>query len=172
MRRLNLLIALAAVGALAACTQGSPSGGASDPSVATNEAALAPPETENVEAVVSQLEREWVSAIVKKDSVTIDRLLAEEFAGTSPTAHAYTKRMAIDDLKNGAFVVTSMNLDEIAVNSYGNVAVAFASQDEKSTYDGKDISGHYHYTDVWVKKDGRWQAVASHGTRYDRGHAN
>ena len=122
--------------------------------------------------MVSQLEREWVSAIVNKDGATIDRLLAEEFAGTSPTAHSYTKRMAIDDLKSGAFVVTSMDLDEIAVNSYGNVAVAFASQEEKSTYDGKDISGHYHYTDVWVKKDGRWQAVASHGTRYERRHAN
>jgi len=172
MRRLNLLIALAAVAALAACRQGSPSGGASNPSAATNAAALALPETENVEAVVSQLEREWVSAIVNKDGATIDRLLAEEFAGTSPTAHSYTKRMAIDDLKSGAFVVTSMDLDEISVNSYGNVAVAFASQEEKSTYDGKDISGHYHYTDVWVKKDGRWQAVASHGTRYERRHAN
>ena len=29
-------------------------------------------------------------------------------------------------------------------------------------------SGHYHFTNVWVKRDGRWQVVASHGTRYDK----
>ena len=171
MRRLNLLVALAAAGAMAACTQASPSG-AADPPPATDSAALAAPVIENAEAVIGQLEREWVAAIVKKDAAAIDRLLADEFTGTSPTAHTYTKTQAIADLTGGAFVVTSMELDDVSVNSYGDVAVAFTSQDEKSTYDGKDISGHYHYTDVWVKRDGRWQAVASHGTRYDRGHAD
>lgn len=126
---------------------------------------------ENVEAVISQLERDWVKAIVEKDVATLDRLLAEEFNGTSPTAHTYAKGMAIEDVKDGNFAVQSMNLDEISVNTYGDVAVAFTSQEEKSSYKGKDMSGHYHYTDVWVKKDGNWQAVASHGTRYDTGHS-
>jgi hypothetical protein len=47
---------------------------------------------------------------------------------------------------------------------YGDAAVAFTSQQEKSKYDGKDSSGHYHYTNVWVKRDGVWQVVASHGS--------
>jgi ketosteroid isomerase-like protein len=108
---------------------------------------------------------------VKKDTATLERLLAAEFNGTSPTAHGYGKTMAVEDIKRGAYVVDAMNLDEISVNSYGDVAVAFTSQEEKSRYDGKDTSGHYHYTDVWAKKDGRWQAVASHGTRFDKGHS-
>jgi hypothetical protein len=37
-------------------------------------------------------------------------------------------------------------------------------------YNDIDTSGHYHYTDVWVKKDGQWQVVASHGSRFDKGH--
>jgi hypothetical protein len=53
-----------------------------------------------------------------------------------------------------------------AVNVFGDTAVSFTSQEEKSKYDGKDSSGHYHFTDVWVKRDGKWQAVASHGSRY------
>jgi len=61
-----------------------------------------------------------------------------------------------------------MAIDEVSVNVYGTTAVSFVSQEERSKYDGQDTSGHYHYTDVWVKKDGRWQAVASHGTRYDQ----
>jgi hypothetical protein len=45
----------------------------------------------------------------------------------------------------------------------------FTSQEEKSSYGGKDTS-HYHFTDVWVKEGGRWQVVASHGSRFDEPH--
>jgi ketosteroid isomerase-like protein len=123
--------------------------------------------TQDVEQTISQLERDWVAAIVKKDTATLDRLLASEFAGTSPTAHTYTKSEAIADITNSKYVVDKMDLDEVSVNVYGTTAVSFTSQEEKSKYEGKDTSGHYHFTDVWVKKDGNWQAVASHGTRYD-----
>ena len=132
--------------------------------------AVAAAPAEDVEATITQLERDWVAAIMKKDTATIDRLLADDFNGTSPTAHVYPKSSAIDDLTKGIFVVDSMVLDEVSVNVYGDAAVAFTSQEEKSRYDGKDTSGHYHYTDVWVKKGGRWQVVASHGSRFDKGH--
>ena len=125
---------------------------------------------EDVEATIIELEREWVAAIVNKDQAAIGRLLADDFAGTSPTAHVYTKDMAIADLSGGTYVVDAMNMDEISVNVYGDTAVAFASQDEKSRYGNTDISGHYHYTNVWVKRGDRWQAVASHGTLYQTGH--
>jgi hypothetical protein len=78
------------------------------------------------------------------------------------------KTNAIDDLKNTKYVVEAMKLDAVSVNVYGATAVSFTSQEEKSRYDGTDTSGHYHFTDVWVKTQGRWQAVASHGTRYDQ----
>jgi ketosteroid isomerase-like protein len=164
-----VLVFMAALVGVTACTQGTLPGASSPPTTGSTPAE-APPATEDVEAIVSQLERDWVNAIVKKDTAALDRLLAAEFNGTSPTAHVYGKAMAIDDLSRGTYVVESMNLDEVSVNAYGDVAVAFTSQEEKSRYGNQDVSGHYHYTDVWAKKDGRWQAVASHGTRYDKAH--
>ena len=123
---------------------------------------------EDVPATIIRLENDWVAAITKKDAAALERLLADDFAGTSPTAHTFTRSNAIDDVKNAKYVVESMTLDDVSVNVYGNTAVAFTSQEEKSRYAGTDTSGHYHFTDVWVKKDDRWQAVASHGTRYDK----
>lgn len=169
-RHVKLFAAGAAALFMAACSPGSVPGASSPPEPATAAPEVASSASEDVEAVVTYLEREWVAAIVKKDAAALDQLLAEEFAGTSPSAHTYTKDMAIKDLTSGMYVVTSMAIDEISVNSYGNVAVAFTSQEEMSSYNGNDLSGHYHYTDVWVKKDGRWQAVASHGSRYDKKH--
>lgn len=167
-RYLKSLVAAWATFAAAACTSGT----IVDQTAATFGTGSAPAAayTEQVEAAVAQLERDWVSAIVKKDIGALDRLLAEEFAGVSPTAHYYDKRMAIDDLTTGTYQVESMALDEVSVNAYGDFAVAFASQQEKSRYANRDISGHYHYTNVWARRDGRWQVVASQGTRYDTPH--
>jgi len=123
--------------------------------------------SDEVEKVIRHLEEDWAAAIVHKDLATLDRLLADDFNGTSPTAHTFPKGAAIDDLKSGKYVVQAMDLDEISVNVYGDTAVSFTSQQEKSTYDGKATSGHYHFTDVWIKKDGQWQVVASHGSRFN-----
>jgi ketosteroid isomerase-like protein len=138
-----------------------------EPSATAAPASVSAP-SEDVEKTVLQLEKEWVAAIVAKDTATLDRLLATDFVGTSPTAHTYSKSDAIGDIKDSKYVVEKMELDEASVNAYGNTAVSFTSQEEKSKYDGINTSGHYHFTDVWVKNNGKWQVVASHGTRFDK----
>jgi ketosteroid isomerase-like protein len=120
--------------------------------------------SKNVERVIAKLERNWAAAIVNKDTEALERLLAPEFNGTTPTGITYTREMAIADLKSGVYVVDEMYFDEIAVNVYGNTAVAFIRQQEKSKYGTENFSGVYYYTDVWVKRNGRWQVVASHGS--------
>ena len=73
-------------------------------------AAAAP--SEDVVAAITQLEREWVAAIVKKDVSALERLLSDDFNGTSPTAHTFLKKHAIGDLTSGDYVVDAMDLDE------------------------------------------------------------
>ena len=141
---------------------------APEPQTAATATVAAPVSSEDVAATVTQLENDWVAAIKAKDAGTLDRLIADDFVGTSPTAHRYTKTIAIDDLKATNYVVDKMDMDEVSVNVYGTTAVSFTSQEEQSKYGGTDTSGHYHFTDVWVRRDGRWQVVASHGTRYDK----
>jgi hypothetical protein len=119
-----------------------------------------------VEQTIAKLERAWVSAIVDKDLGMLDELLAPEFTGTGANGVTFSKGIAIADLKSGSYVVDKMSLDEISVNVFGDTAVAFTSQEEKSRYGDKDFSGHYHFTNVWVKRNGNWQAVASHGSRF------
>jgi ketosteroid isomerase-like protein len=149
------------IAALSACTQSAEPVKEAGPPVLA-----APSSSETVEAEIIQLERNWVAAIIAKDLTALEGILAEEFNGTSPTGATFPKSDAIDELKSGNYAVESMALDEISVNVYGDTAVVFTSQQEKSKYYGKDNSGHYHFTNVWVKRDGKWQVVASHGSRY------
>ena len=51
------------------------------------------------------------------------------------------------------------------VRVYGDTAIVDVDQTEKSRHGDDDFSGSYLFTNVWVNRDGQWQAVASHGSR-------
>ena len=57
-----------------------------------------------------------------------------------------------------------MVLDDVKVRVFGDVALVTFYQNEKSKFGNEDCSGRYAFTDVWVKRDGTWKAVASQGT--------
>jgi ketosteroid isomerase-like protein len=61
------------------------------------------------------------------------------------------------------------DLEPMKVRIFGDAAVVTGDHWEKSQYDGRDTSGHYRWMDVFVKRDGRWQAVASELTRVEEG---
>jgi hypothetical protein len=117
---------------------------------------------ENTDQAITGLENQWVAAIVKKDTATIDRLLADDFSGTTDD-QIYSKTDAIEDVKNGTH--ESLELDNIKVRTFGDTAVVTMGQTEKSRHGDTDFSGHYLFTDVWARKNGQWIAVASHGSR-------
>jgi ketosteroid isomerase-like protein len=117
-----------------------------------------------VEQSLMQTEREWVEAAQKKDADTLNRILADDWVGQGPTG-AVTKSQALAELKSGESKLDSITLGDMKVRVFGDTAVVAGTDDEKSSYKGKDTSGHYTWTDVFVKRQGKWQAVASQSTR-------
>jgi len=47
----------------------------------------------------------------------------------------------------------------------GDTAVVTGRSTIKGVRDGKDLIGRERWTDVFVRRDGRWLAVASHSSR-------
>ena len=121
--------------------------------------------TENVEQAITKLERDWAAASVKADMAATDRIVADDWIGTSWDGQIQPKAQIVDELKTGTYKPSSMNVDNIKVRVFGDVAVATLTQTEKSQYKGKDSSGRYLYTDVWVKRNGNWQVISSHGCK-------
>jgi ketosteroid isomerase-like protein len=117
-----------------------------------------------VEDLIGQLEQDWVTAIVYKDTDMLNRLMADDFIAISPNGQRYTKPEAIGDIKSGRYVVESMKLRNLNVRVFGDMAIVTVYQNEKSKFGDEDCSGQYAFTDVWLFRDGVWQAVASQGT--------
>lgn len=120
-------------------------------------------EKADVEQVLLQMERDGNEATVKKDVATLTKLLADDWIGQNPDG-IQTKAQALADLKSEDLKFGSITLGDMKVRVFGDTGIVTGSLDAKSTYKGKDTSGHLLWIDVFVRRHGRWQDVASQTT--------
>ncbi len=123
------------------------------------------PKTGSVEKELMDLEQAWGTAWLKADMAFLDRILSDEYIETDFEGVMRNKKQALDTLKSGESVLTSFVTDDMKVKVYGTTAVVTGRNTSKLSFKGKDVSGVYRWTDTWVKKDGRWQCVASHSSK-------
>ena len=93
-------------------------------------------------------------------------LLADDFIGNSPTGVA-TKAQNIAEAKTNAPDITNATYvaDEYTVRFLDpNTAVMTHRAVEKGLNKGKEYNDQHRSMHVWVKRDGRWQVVASQAT--------
>ena len=130
--------------------------------------AATPPGSAEEQAIV-QMEKDWTEAAMKHNASPIEHIVADDWAGINWDGSKGTKAQIIADIKSGTYKIDSVSFDPITVRFFGDTAVAVGGDTEKSQYKGKDSSGHYLWTDVYVKRNGRWQAVASQNARFETG---
>ena len=118
-----------------------------------------------VEQTLMQIEQELTNAILKSDASTFDRYLADTYTFTDPGGSLSNKAQNIASMKAGDFKFESSKIDSMKVQVYGNTAVVTYRTTDKGKIKDMDVSGQYRWTDVFVKRNDRWQAVAGQGTR-------
>jgi ketosteroid isomerase-like protein len=136
-------------------------------------AADAPPVAE-AERTIRQLEAQFARAVVEGDRAFYDRVLAEDFTHTSHAGVFKTRAQFMAEDKSGAKEASpsgrtrydAYDVDDLAIRVYGDTAVVTGRTTPRGrTALGQPITGQYRYLRVWVKRQGRWQAVAFEGTR-------
>ena len=110
------------------------------------------------------LERSWADAVKHQDVEKIDRLQADEYVFTGPSGQLWTKTRELDTIKSGDLAIDSFELSDVTVRLYDNTAVVTLRIVWHGQFRGNDISGPQRMTDVFVKRAGRWQCVASQAT--------
>jgi uncharacterized protein (TIGR02246 family) len=123
--------------------------------------AAIPAKGPSVSQAVKQLEHDWLDAEKAGDADKLGQILADDWASIGPDGIKGTKQSFLADVKSGATKVDSFEIGPMDVKVFGSVAVVQGSDTEKSTTKGKDSSGKYVWMDVFVKRDGKWQAVRS-----------
>jgi len=112
---------------------------------------------------VKRLATEWV---VASDAVSYERLLADDFVGQWADGSVSGKKETIDAVRSGQDVYEFQKMgDDARVRIFGDTGVVTGTFLEKSTLSGKDGTGTYRFTGVWVKRKGVWQMVAFQSLR-------
>ena len=116
-------------------------------------------------AAIRKMERDWAVLVVKGDTAAMLGMGVDNCMFMDATGHLNTLKQIVADVKSGALVFESMQINDLKVRVYGDAAVVFGLETEKSKYKGEDTSGQYRFTDTFVKRNGHWLYVASHSTR-------
>lgn len=109
--------------------------------------------------------REWMRAWIEKDEATLTQILADDFLITSArsTGELANKSDYLQNALHG-WTADTFEYERIQVCIYGETAIVHSLARQTATVDGKDWSGKFLLTDVWVKRDGRWQVVTRHSS--------
>jgi ketosteroid isomerase-like protein len=121
--------------------------------------------TGTTEDQIKQREQNWAQATVKEGAAAVDQYEADDIIDTDPSGRVTDKTQDKTDLSSDDLKFQSVDVSDLKVHVYGNTAVAAGTSTIKGTYKGQDISGKYRFTDTWVKRNGKWLAVASQSTK-------
>jgi len=102
------------------------------------------------------LEEAWLGALARHDVPTLERLLAPEFVDTMWNGRLRNRKAVLAAARRHGLANGRQTLQDIAIRRYGRVAVVT----------GLDVSarGSVRFTDVFVRRHGRWQAARAQET--------
>ena len=116
----------------------------------------------NVEQELIGLHRQLIESVMKQNTLAAARLVADDAVVTTPMGQVVNKAQRIEGIKQNK--IDSYVPDDYKVRVYGDAAVMTYHFTFKGTALGRDMSGDYRETVVWVKRNGQWQVVAAQGT--------
>jgi ketosteroid isomerase-like protein len=118
-----------------------------------------------MEEELFEIERAFADAIVKNDLDGIGRLVAEDWIIIGPDGEIVDRPRFFDVIKSGALAHDVMESEDFRVRVYRDTAVVTATTRTKGKFMGQEFSTRERATDVFIKRDGRWQCVLTHLTR-------
>jgi ketosteroid isomerase-like protein len=115
------------------------------------------------EEALLQIERDWINAAINKDKAALDSILADDYVSRGEQG-VRNKRQAIAQATGSALKIESAEHNNLQPMVFGDTAVVHGLTTVEGAEGRQDISGQYRWTDIFERRDGRWQAVASYGT--------
>lgn len=114
---------------------------------------------------VQKLERAWLDAYEQHDAKAMDAIVADDFTITFPNGGMQTKPQIMAGIKSPRPTdgrSMKFRTEEVQARAYGDVVILVGIVVTEYQRDGKTVTERQRYTDTYVKRNGRWQVVASH----------
>lgn len=115
---------------------------------------------------IIKLEEEWHNAYVKRDAAPLEKILADEYIAVGGSGRSIGKAQTVEGLKNDTATYEFSTPYDMDFRFYGDTVVVIGrTKEQGKTKEDTHFSVEYRWTDVFVKRDGRWQCVAAQVVR-------
>jgi len=105
---------------------------------------------------ILQLTSEWNKAIIKRDSLTLDKILSPEYSLNGSVNRGVWINNTLNHFTTDSLEV----LGKLNIVFYGQAARSEGMFFWKASFDGKPrINGEYSVTDIWTKSNGHWRVI-------------
>lgn len=127
--------------------------------LATSAAAQPASDEQQLRDIQQGLARAWL----QKDRTYIESVLGPEWSVTQADGTLLTRASVLGPFFDGVHLDTN-TVDDVTVMLLGTTAVVRGRTVATGSLNGTPVSARIRFTDVFIKRDGRWQAVASHAS--------
>jgi ketosteroid isomerase-like protein len=114
--------------------------------------------TQDAENYIKLSEQQWAEASMKRDTATVERILADDFVGLDPLGSFFRKAKGLASVSKNVGDYVSANGNDVDVRIYSDAAVARGSESWEKRNGER---GRYVWTDTWICRNGKWQIVAA-----------
>jgi ketosteroid isomerase-like protein len=116
-------------------------------------------------ADVEAVERARFQALTRADTAAMRPMLADDLVYCHTTGQCQNKEEAIADVASKARIYHSMKLLELKLRAVAGAVVINGKVDMRVEAAGRVSEFQAIYTDVYAKRNGRWQMVSWQSTR-------
>jgi len=114
---------------------------------------------------VINLDRKRMQAMVAKDLATLEQLLADDLVYTHSSARLDTKQSLMVGMTSGSTVYTAVEPSDVKAQDLGDTVVLTGIAQIKVVANGTPNAFGVRFTDVFARRNGRWQMVTWQSTR-------
>jgi ketosteroid isomerase-like protein len=100
-------------------------------------------------------------ALMSADIDELSRIFADDYVQYNESGRAFTKYDVLENLKSGKIRYISMISTGRQVRLFEDFAIVHGSEEDEVEQGGKRFSVRYVYTDVVIKRTGKWRIVGS-----------
>jgi len=118
----------------------------------------------NGQAIID-LDAKRMTAMAAKDVATLEAVLADDLIYTHSSARLDTKRSLIDAMVQGTTVYTGVEPSDVKAQDLGDTVVLTGIAQIKVVSNGTPNAFGVRFTDVYTRRNGRWQMVTWQSTR-------
>ena len=117
------------------------------------------------ELLLAELQQALAKARVSADRATIERIIAHDWRSTGPDGQVRDRAGVLADVfETGLHRIHRVEIDDVNVRLFGDAAVVTGRTHGVGEVEGSTYDVVIRFTDTFVRRQGRWQAVASHAS--------